>query len=201
MSSKRQQTRSNILDSALKLLVERGYYGVGLEEVARNAGVSRQALYLHFKSKSELLVAMAQYNDENLNVPELIRIGVEADTALESLDSGIQAYGVIEPQIYEIANLVYSARRSDEAADAVWHDRMAYRRENARRIMERLHREGYLADGWTVDEATDFAWGLLSTSTYELLVVERGWSIEQFLDRLRTMLYKVLIVEPDQGKH
>ncbi len=80
------------MDSALRLLVERGYYGVGLEEVARDAGVSRQALYLHFKSKSELLVAMARYNDENLNVSELIRIGIDADTALESLDSGIPRF-------------------------------------------------------------------------------------------------------------
>lgn len=198
MSSKRQQTRSTILASALKLLVERGYYGVGMEEVARDAGVSRQALYLHFKSKSELLVAMAKFNDDNINVPELVQLGVEAETALEALDSGIQAYGVIEPQIYELAILVYSARRSDEAADAVWRDRMDYRRSNARQVIERIHKDGYLAEGWTVDEATDFAWGLLSTSTYELLVVERGWSIEQFLDRLRTMLYKVLIIEPDE---
>ena len=60
MSSRRQRTRSNILDSALRLLVERGYHGVGKEEVARDAGVSRQALYQHFKSKSELLVALAR---------------------------------------------------------------------------------------------------------------------------------------------
>ena len=109
-------------------------------------------------------------------------------------------HGVIEPQIYEIANLVYSARRSDEAADAVWHDRMAYRRENARRIMETLHKEGYLADGWTVDEATDFAWAILSIHTYENLVVERGWSIEQFVGRLTTMLLSVLVAQPNEGK-
>ena len=72
MSSRKQQTRSKILDSALRLLVERGYYGVGMEEVARDAGVSRQALYLHFKSKSELLVAMAQHNDEMLDVPDAV---------------------------------------------------------------------------------------------------------------------------------
>jgi AcrR family transcriptional regulator len=195
MSSRKQKTRSNILDSALRLLVERGYHGVGMEEVAKDAGVSRQAVYLHFKSKSDLLVAMARYSDEMLDVPEIVRRGSEAETALEAIDAGIQIYGLIEPQIYEVASVVYAARRTDEAAEAAWQDRMAYRRENVRRGMERLQDEGILAEGWTVDEATDFAWGLLSIHTYENLVVERGWSIEQFVDRLRTMIFKVLVKE------
>ena len=196
MSSKRQRTRSKILDSALKLLVDRGYYGVGLEEEARDAGVSRQALYLHFKSKAELLVAMAQYNDEKINVPELVRLNQEAKTALEALDSGVQAYGIIEPQIYEVASILYSARRSDEAAEAAWQDRMAFRRENTRWVMEKLQSEGLLAEGWTVDEATDFVWALLSVHTYENLVVERGWPIEQFVARLNEMVRTVLVVKP-----
>ena len=58
-----------------------------MEEVARDAGVSRQALYLHFKSKSELLVAMARYNDEMLNVAEIVRLEEEAETAEEAIDA------------------------------------------------------------------------------------------------------------------
>ena len=200
MSSKRQRTRQKILDSALRLLVERGYHEVGMAEVARDAGISRQALYLHFKSKAELLVAMAQYNDEKINVPELVQLAREAKTALEALDSGVQAYGLIEPQIYEVASVVYSARRSDEAAEAAWQDRMAFRWGNTRWLMERLQDEGLLAEGWTVDEATDFAWALLSMHTYEHLVVERGWSIEQVVSRLRSMLDKVLVAEPEEGR-
>ena len=199
MSSRRQRTRSNILDSALRLLVERGYHGVGMEEVARDAGVSRQALYLHFKSKSELLVALARYNDEMIRVPEFVRRSDEATTALEALDAGVRAYGLIEPQIYEVASVVYAARRTDEAAEAAWQDRLAFRRENVGRGMERLQNEGLLAKGWTVDEATDFAWALLSMHTYEHLVVERGWSIEQLVDRLTEMLIKVLVAQPEAG--
>ena len=117
---------------------------------------------------------------------------------MEALDSGVQAYGVIEPQIYEVASIVYSARRSDEAAEAAWQDRLAFRRGNIRRVIERLDLEGRLAEGWTVDEATDFAWALLSMHTYEHLVVERGWPIEQFVGRLSLMLKKV-IVAPREG--
>ena len=200
MSSKRQRTRSKILDSARRLLVERGYYGVGLEAVARDAGVSRQALYLHFKSKADLLVAMAQYVDEVIGIPEILRPVREAQTALDALDAAVAAYGAIEPQIYDIASVIYAARRSDEAADAAWQDRMAFKRTNIKQGMERLLREGLLAEGWTVDEAADFAWALLSVHTYEYLVVERRWPVDQFVRRLQTVLHSVLVSQPDQGE-
>ena len=65
---------------------------------------------------------------------------------------------------------VYTARRTDEAAEAAWQDGLAFRRKNVRRTMERLRNEGMMAESWTVGEATDFAWGLLSIHTYEYLV-------------------------------
>ena len=58
MSSRRSQTRTQILDAARVLFEEHGYHGAGLEAVAKKAGVSRQAIYLHFPSKSELLTAL-----------------------------------------------------------------------------------------------------------------------------------------------
>ena len=200
MSSKRQQTRIRILESARRLLVERGYHGVGLAEVARGAGVSRQALYLHFKSKAELLVATARHTDETIGVPEILRPVREARTAVEALDAGVAAYGAIEPDIYDVAAVVYAARRSDEAAEAAWQDRMAFRMANIRQGIERLQAEGLLADGWTVDEAADFAWALMSLHTYENLVVERQWPIERFVSRLQAILRGVLVAEPAEGE-
>ena len=200
MSSRRQQTRVRILESARGLLVERGYHGVGLEEVARDAGVSRQAVYLHFKSKADLLVATAQHVDEVVGVPEILRPVREAKTPLEALDKGVEAYAAIEPHIYDIASVIYAARRSDEAAEAAWQDRMNFRWENIRQGMERLQREGLLAEGWTVDEAADFAWAVLSVHTYEYLVVERGWPIDQFVRRLQTALRSILIAEPGDAE-
>jgi len=49
-------------------------------------------------------------------------------------------------------------------------------------------------------EATDFACGLLSVHTYENLVVNQGWSIEQFVSRLTSMLKSVLVVQPEDSQ-
>jgi hypothetical protein len=49
-------------------------------------------------------------------------------------------------------------------------------------------------------EATDLACGLLSVHTYENLVVNQGWSIEQFVSRLTSMLKSVLVVQPEDSQ-
>ena len=51
-------TRTTILDAARALFEAEPYTSVGMEAVAKRAGVSRQAIYLHFASKADLLTAL-----------------------------------------------------------------------------------------------------------------------------------------------
>ena len=53
---------------------------------------------------------------------------------------------------------------------------------------------------WSVDEAADFGWALLSLHMYEYLVVERGWPIDQFVGRLQTVLRGILASEPGDAE-
>ena len=77
---------------------------------------------------------------------------------------------------------------------------MAVRRDNIRRVMERLQAESLLADGWSVDEAADFVWALVSVHSYEYLVVERGWTVDQLVNRLQASLRAILVAEPDEDE-
>jgi len=51
------ETRGELLDAAMKVLLEKGYAGTRVSEIARTAGVSSGAIYNHFASKTELLTA------------------------------------------------------------------------------------------------------------------------------------------------
>jgi AcrR family transcriptional regulator len=53
-------TRQRICEAALRLIVKRGGVDVPLADVAKAARVSRQALYLHFKDRAALFVAVAR---------------------------------------------------------------------------------------------------------------------------------------------
>lgn len=66
------------------------------------SGPAVQAIYLHFNSKADLLVATFQYADEQAGTLELLRPIFEAATALEALDAGVTAYAAIESPIFMI---------------------------------------------------------------------------------------------------
>lgn len=53
-----QATREALIEAARGLFAERGYAGVGTEEIVRAAGVTRGALYHHFGGKRDLFEAV-----------------------------------------------------------------------------------------------------------------------------------------------
>jgi AcrR family transcriptional regulator len=53
-----RDTRQRILDVALALFIEQGYDGTSLREIAERLGVTKAALYYHFASKEDLLLAL-----------------------------------------------------------------------------------------------------------------------------------------------
>lgn len=50
--------RLQILAAARRLLLEQGYHGLAMRQIAEAVGVSKAALYYHFKDKEELLLAI-----------------------------------------------------------------------------------------------------------------------------------------------
>jgi AcrR family transcriptional regulator len=66
--ARRKEARpQELLEAALEQFVERGYAATRLEDVARQAGVSKGTLYLYYTNKEELFKAVVR---ENL-VPEI----------------------------------------------------------------------------------------------------------------------------------
>lgn len=53
------ETRNQLLDAAEKVFFEKGFSQTSLMDIAEAAGLSRGAIYWHFKNKSDLFEAMA----------------------------------------------------------------------------------------------------------------------------------------------
>src|ERR1700684_19683 len=53
-----KSTRERILDVALDLFIEKGYDKTSLREIAEPLGFSKAALYYHFASKEDILMAL-----------------------------------------------------------------------------------------------------------------------------------------------
>lgn len=54
----KEARRTQILDAAVRCFARTGYYATTIEDVVRETGLSRGALYLYFPSKEALLTPM-----------------------------------------------------------------------------------------------------------------------------------------------
>lgn len=76
-------SQETILDEAARLFKRNGYRKTRLEELAQVLGVTRPAIYYHFKAKQDLLVAMYMRSMEALN---RIAAGDEGDEGLPAIE-------------------------------------------------------------------------------------------------------------------
>ena len=58
LESETPDTRERILDIALDLFTTQGYETTSLREIAEQLGFSKAAIYYHFKSKDDILIAL-----------------------------------------------------------------------------------------------------------------------------------------------
>jgi AcrR family transcriptional regulator len=58
------ERREQLLDAALKVIDERGYGGVSMEAIAREAGVTKPVVYDLFGNRGELLMALLEREEE-----------------------------------------------------------------------------------------------------------------------------------------
>jgi len=85
------RTAQKILDAATRLLAERGYEAVTLENVAAEAGVNKASIRYNFGNKAGLIIAVADalIHDECLRMAADIQ-GVPADERLHAAMTGIR---------------------------------------------------------------------------------------------------------------
>jgi AcrR family transcriptional regulator len=103
-----ESTRGALIAAARVLFAERGYAGVGTEEIVRAAGVTRGALYHHFDGKRELFEAV--YERVEVELAERIATGAlaaNASSPMEAMRAGAEMFlqACTEPEAQRIALL------------------------------------------------------------------------------------------------
>ena len=78
------ETRQNIIRTALRVFLAEGYAGASLKEVAREAGVTKGAIYHYFESKEELFAEAVSFLTQGMREWSAERFG-SLGTAKEAL--------------------------------------------------------------------------------------------------------------------
>ena len=69
--------RQQLIDAALRVIIEQGYEGVTIEAIARAAGVTRPVVYDHFPNLAELLQALIE-REESYALEQLAQVVPES---------------------------------------------------------------------------------------------------------------------------
>lgn len=85
------QRREQLIDAALRVIVQQGYEGVSIEAIARTAGVTRPVIYDHFPNLGSLLQALIE-REEHYALDQLAV--VVPDTPQEGSPPELFAAGV-----------------------------------------------------------------------------------------------------------
>jgi AcrR family transcriptional regulator len=115
-------TRERILDIALDLFIDQGFDKTSLREIAERLGFSKAALYYHFASKDDILLAL-HYRLHDLGHEALNRLGREEESV------------TVWPELL------------DRFIDQMIANRKLFvLHERNRAAFEKLHREGHESD-------------------------------------------------------
>lgn len=106
-----QETRQHILDAAIKAFSERGVSATSLNDIAALAGVTRGAIYWHFKNKAELFNEILHTADSKVR---------DFETEYQTKYPDNPLYVLTETMIY-ILDATVSNRQWRELMEIVFH--------------------------------------------------------------------------------
>lgn len=175
-------TRERILSVAWKVARQRGSVDFTLAEIAGLAGVSRQAVYLHFDNRAGLLVEMARRVDHRSGFVTRVAEARKLP-ALRGFEQVLRLWYEHLGEILPVARALEAAAITGDDGSPAYRDRMDAWRQTLHKCVDALAQAGHLRPGWSVDQATDWAWARTHPAGYEVLVRQRHWPAGEMVER------------------
>ncbi len=167
-----------------------------MSTIASECGLSRQAIYLHFDDRTELLLEVSRQVDTAARTPERQRRIDKAESSRGALRQSISVQAEIKPQLRGIATALDVLRRSDPAAAAAWEEREHARLRRCRAVVRRLHQENQLSSRYSVDDAAQLLWAITSQRVWDDLVIDQKWTPARYRTRLIQLVEDALLEGP-----
>ncbi|MEP7090890.1 MAG: TetR/AcrR family transcriptional regulator [Nocardioidaceae bacterium] len=196
------ETRRRILDHARDLVVEKGYRGTTIAELARRAGVHVDTVYalvgrkpLILRELVELAISGTDRPVDPLERDYVQKMRAEPDAG-RKLDVYAGAMRRIHERLAPLFLALRDASRTDQEAGRIWSEISERRARNMRLLAADLLDTGQLRHGLDVDEVADIVWVTNSPDVHQLLVEDRGWPPARYESWLADSWRRLLLAEP-----
>lgn len=187
-----------VLKVAKQLFIERGYMGTSIEAISLKAGIAPETIYSNFGNKRAILsrvVDVAVVGDGD-PVPLLARAyikEVEAETnqrrQIEMFAKRIQ---IIMSRVAPMFEMMRGAAKTESEIAILLKQYLNGRIQGMNYFVDCVTAHGTLRlDKQT---AVETLWTLTSAEVYNLLMVDRGWSAEEYEHWLGETLKRLLLM-------
>jgi AcrR family transcriptional regulator len=179
-------TRRAILDSARQLFVHYGYAKTTVEQIAVQAGVAVDTIYASIGRKPALLRELVEtaISGRDHPIPARQREYVLQMKAAVDARVSIEIYAAAITEIQQRMAPVFRALRdaavSDDSCAALWREISERRARNMRDLAAGLRSTGQLRLDLSDEQVADIIWSMNAAEYWDLLVIQRGWTPEQF---------------------
>lgn len=187
------QTKSRILEIAKRLFQIDGFECVTIENIAKAANVSVPTIYALFQSKRGILRA---FMDEAL--PSEQREALVAEVEKEkSAEKRLLLAAKISRQMYdaerEQMDIFRGASVLSPELKELETEREKRRYDRQEATIKETWKKKLLAKDLTLTKARDILWTFTGRDMYRMLVIEQGWSSDEYETWLGKLLIQTLI--------
>jgi AcrR family transcriptional regulator len=191
--------RERILDAARQLVMEHGYHGMKITELARRADVHVDTVYELVGRKPVILRELVERaisgTDRPLDPAErdyVQQMRAEPDAG-RKLDLYATAITRIHARLAPLFLALRDAAGTDAEAAEVWSRISERRATNMRMLAAELLATGQLRNQLNVEEVADIIWATNSPDLHQLLVADRGWTPAHYRDWLADSWRRLLL--------
>ena len=183
-----KKTKGRILASAKMLFEIKGFENVTIEEIAREAHVSAPSIYALFQSKRGVLLGLM---DESLPSEQFEELVAEVKRE-KSPRKCLEITATIARKLYDAEKTQLSLLRGASIVDPIFkgleieRERRRYLRQ--KETVETMYKGKAFPHGLTLNKARDILWMFTGRDIYHMLVIERGWSSDEYEKWLADLL-------------
>lgn len=192
-----RRRRATVLQVADRQFGAHGYAGATIAGIAAEARVSVETVYKYFGGKAGLVRAIYE---QGLAGTGLVPAYQRSDDMRErepDPQTIMREWGLLTAEVAALVTPIRLLMRSAAANDVeiaahlenIDNERLKRMRHHARYLKE----AGHLREGVTVRQATDILWLCSSAELYDLLVLKRGWSSDEFAEHVTQIMTSTML--------
>ncbi|MBL8099799.1 MAG: TetR family transcriptional regulator [Anaerolineales bacterium] len=181
------ETHQQILEAADRLFNINGYSGTSIEAIAQKASVAPETIYATFKNKKtilSMLIKTSILGDDDNPVPIMLREQIREVAEEKNQKRQIQMFAkrihLLMSRVGQLLEVMKSASKTEPEIKRLLKKYLDGRFQGMGFFIDCVMANGALRNKLDKLTATETVWLLTSAEVYNLLIIERGWSGEEY---------------------